>query len=532
MALRAMNPRSLVLGVLLMACALWLMTGSARAAASWQAGAFQESTITDCVSIIDGDPFSEPGAAATAYVYEDYSNPPAAGQTYYLAETVVAVGDTCSGQAAEISFTLPPDTSLSISPATPVSCYPLELTNSGLSGGAADTSGACPQSPTAQDGDTYYFDMAANTGFDGGTGFCPFWGIPEGAGVEINIPVVSSTALDTTATANAALADGNDNPTLSPTVQVIVGPAPTTGSTTTTHTPTSTTTTQTSTSTLTSTETTTQTTSETTTQTTSKSASTTSSSRTTVTITTGTCLLIPTCSRSSTTSTTSTTSSTSISPITITITTATCALIRVCLPSSHSSSTTTTTTTTSSSPSPSSASTTTTTSSSPGSPSPPGSPSVSASASTTTTTTQTSAHAAGSSGVLAASTVVGKAAAFGGFLCANPQTGKKITCTVTVARGHSKVSLVAWVTPPEPRRKGHRGATAVPIQVGTLRLADAPAGHQALTVQLTSRGRSLLAASHPLAVKLVLSVTEPGATTASTGTGTVSLHAPRRHKRR
>ena len=202
------------------------MPASAQAAAQWNSGAAQELTITDCVSIINGNPQSSPGVAVTPYVYEDYSNPPPATSTYYLAVWVYGIGDSCAGQVADIDMTLPANTTPSISFATPVVCHPLGPNAAGtqIVNGPADTSGACPQSPSSLGGNTYSFDMARNSGFDA-TSFYPFWAIPQGYGVEIDIPVTSSVAVTGQATAVVHMADGNSNPTLDPTVNVIVGAA-------------------------------------------------------------------------------------------------------------------------------------------------------------------------------------------------------------------------------------------------------------------------------------------------------------------
>jgi DNA-binding transcriptional regulator YdaS (Cro superfamily) len=198
------------------------MPASAQAAAQWNSGAAQESTITDCVSIINGDPQSSPGVAVTPYVYEDYSNPPPAGTPFELAVRVYGIGDSCSGQAADIEMQLPTDLQLAISSATQVTCHELGPNAAGtmVVDGPADTSGACPQNPASLGNNTYSFNMARNSGF-AATSFYPFWAIPQGYGVEIDIPVVATAGPFTAnATAIVQMADGNSDPTLDPTVPV------------------------------------------------------------------------------------------------------------------------------------------------------------------------------------------------------------------------------------------------------------------------------------------------------------------------
>jgi len=659
MTLGRVDVRALTLCALLALCACGVWASPAHAAAAWQAGAMQESTITDCVSIIDGTPVQTPGAAATAYVYEDYSNPPPAGQTYYLAVTVFGVGDACTGMAADIDLTLPQDTSLNISSATPVTCFPLTSSGNKVIAGAQDTSGACPQDPQSLGNDEYSFDMARKSGFDA-TSFYPSWAIPQGAGVEIHIPVVSSAAFTGTATADVTMADGNNDPKLTPSVPVIGGAAPTTspspgtsfavnapasgnitntaatlsaqfvydysftpigasiawgtsaastpqaltfepdfasvpyaiefstnvtglqpgctyhwnanllgngasalatsgdqtftttgsggncsasavgassggngsneiyrspplmptGSVPNGLTPPPLETTTTTTTASTAPPTTTSTSIATTT------ASTTSTSRTIITISTASCLVIICHSTSSTTTTTTYTTSsppttsattTTTSSSTQTIGTATC-LLATCLPCGGCGSTSTTATTTSA------PSTTTTTSSS--SPSTPG-----AAVSTTSTSTQTSTTKTGSAGVLGFGSTVGRVAAFTGFRCATPQRGRSIACSVKIADAGSKLSLVAYATPPSATvsRKGKPKATPVPIKIGTLAIARAKAGQRDLKLELSQRGVALLLLAHKLVVTLDLTVTEPGATIVATGGGSITLNAPVAH---
>ncbi len=598
MLLRRADPRSWLLSMLLVVCVWCLFASSAHAAASWQTGTTQESTITDCITSS-----SSPGSAATAYVYEDYSNPPPAGQTYYLAVTVFGIGDACSGQAADIDLTLPQDTSLNISSATPVTCFPLVSSGNTVVDGPSDTSGACPQDPTSLGGGKYSFDMAANAGFDK-TSFYPFWGIPRGAGVELHIPVVSSAAFTGTAAAQVTMLDGNSNPTLTPSVSVIVGAAgtsPTPGTAFAVNSPVASGITNTS-ATLaaqfvldysftpgqatfawgTSASSTPQSLGFTldfvavpyaieyaaavsglqpgctyhwNANLLSNSASSLATSGDQTFTTTGSggnCSAsgiggssggsgsteiykrppltptapVPNGLTPPPPETTTTTTTTHTTRTTITVS----CLLKICI--CHTCTTTTTTTSSPSSSSPTTTTTTTTTSTTAASNGSPGSGgSTGASGTTTTTTARTTSS--GSSGVLGSSTVVGSAAAFSAFTCPTPQTGKSIACDVTVAKGGSKVSLVAWATQRQAAHASHTGkATRPPIKIGALTIASAPAGQQRLKLTLTKRGASLLSAEHTLRVTLDIAVNEPGATMFSTGAGSVTLRAPVAHRRR
>jgi hypothetical protein len=199
----------------------------ALGAASWNSGALQESTIIDCGSIIFGNPTQVAGLGTYASVYEDYNNPPPANQGYYIAIDVYGIGNACSGQAVDIGVSLPANTQPNISSVTPVHCIPLLTQNNQIVNGTPDTSAGCPQAPTSTSGGVYHFDMPVATGFFA-TMFSPFWGIPIGSGIEMQIPVVSSAAVTSQLTGVVQVADGNSNPTLQPKVPVIVSAASTT----------------------------------------------------------------------------------------------------------------------------------------------------------------------------------------------------------------------------------------------------------------------------------------------------------------
>jgi hypothetical protein len=199
--------------------------GAAHGAASWNSGALQESTITDCGSIIFGNPTQVAGLGTYVSVYEDYNAPVTANQGYYIAVDVYGIGNACSGQAVDIGVSLPANTVPNISAATPVHCIPLQTVNNQVVNGQPDTSAGCPQAPTSTSGGVLHFDMPVKTGFFA-TMFSPLWGIPVGSGIEMQIPVVSSAAITSQLTGVIQVADGNSGPTLRPTVPVFVNPSP------------------------------------------------------------------------------------------------------------------------------------------------------------------------------------------------------------------------------------------------------------------------------------------------------------------
>ncbi|MEA2481413.1 MAG: hypothetical protein QOJ07_3335, partial [Thermoleophilaceae bacterium] len=161
-----------VVGLSLAAVAL--TPGLASAAPSWQSGTTDESSIENCYSVINGSPYLEVGAAATAYAYYDPAAPPPAGQTYYVAVTVFGLGNACAGQLADIEMALPPGTQPAITAQAPVRCRQMSIQNNAIVTSAPDTSGACPQNPTVGPHGGYSFDMAQNSGF-GATPYYPLW---------------------------------------------------------------------------------------------------------------------------------------------------------------------------------------------------------------------------------------------------------------------------------------------------------------------------------------------------------------------
>ena len=82
---------------------------------SWYDGLIQYSTITNCVSIIQGFPYQENGAGT----YVGFRADPDAGQPspntiYYVHVVVAGMGNACSGERAYIDLALPANTSLAI----------------------------------------------------------------------------------------------------------------------------------------------------------------------------------------------------------------------------------------------------------------------------------------------------------------------------------------------------------------------------------------------------------------------------------
>ncbi len=196
-----------VLALISFAC----LPAFAHASASWQSGPLVESADNNCIT---GDAEYEAGSYLSYYA--DPANPPKVGDVYYVAIDVTGIGNTCAGIYADVNMILPANTSLAVSSQHPVLCY---LGLPGASSFTRDT-GDCPQSlPLGIHG--YSLDpVHANP---------PFWPLPQGGTVEIQVPVVSSAPLNGTSQLHGyvQLADGESDPTLVPNLVTIVDPAST-----------------------------------------------------------------------------------------------------------------------------------------------------------------------------------------------------------------------------------------------------------------------------------------------------------------
>ena len=176
----------------------------APTAAQWYDGLIQYSTITNCVSIIQGVPYQEYGMGT--YV-GFYANPdagqPSPNSVYYVHVVIGGMGNSCSGQRAYIDLALPSNTSLAIDSTNKVNCY---YDNAPL------PANECPQSfqLSSYNPGSYWIPSADNA-------HANLWPIPQGHILEIQVPVRSSTALtNATLQAHVWALDGNSSPWLHP----------------------------------------------------------------------------------------------------------------------------------------------------------------------------------------------------------------------------------------------------------------------------------------------------------------------------
>ena len=190
---------------------------SLAAGSSWYDGANQYSSIINCFSIIQGNPYPESGVAVSVGFYADPStNSPAPNTVYYVHVVVTGLGNSCAGQSVDVNVSLPASTSFAISPANKVVC---------AYDGVPFPDSQCPQSLPSSNGNAFLPG--------GGAGFyrvpspdnanLNLWGVPTGHFLTFAIPVTTTTAISNSTLAGAVkVFDGNSSPTLVATQGVYV----------------------------------------------------------------------------------------------------------------------------------------------------------------------------------------------------------------------------------------------------------------------------------------------------------------------
>ena len=177
---------------------------NAPTAATWYDGGIQYSTITNCVSIIQGSPYQEYGIGTyTGFYANPEAGQPSPNVVYYVHIVIAGLGNACSGQRAYIDLALPPSTSLAIDSTNQVHCY---YDNVAL------PANECPQTfqPSSYNSGAYWIPSVDNA-------HANLWPIPQGRILEIQVPVRSSTTLtNATLQAHVWALDGNSSPWLHP----------------------------------------------------------------------------------------------------------------------------------------------------------------------------------------------------------------------------------------------------------------------------------------------------------------------------
>jgi hypothetical protein len=176
----------------------------AAAQAEWYDGGIQYSSVTNCFSIIQSNPYQEPGAGTfVGFVANPKATQPAPNQTYYIHVYIAGLGNPCSGTRFYVDVALPSSTTLAITGTTPVYC---------LANGVAVSAAECPQSLPPSSLNPGAFAIYSND-----NAHANLWPLPQGNNWEFQIPVRSSTTLSgATLQANVRVLDGNSSPWLRP----------------------------------------------------------------------------------------------------------------------------------------------------------------------------------------------------------------------------------------------------------------------------------------------------------------------------
>ncbi len=162
----------------------------------------QYSTITNCVSIIQGSPYQEYGAGTFVGYYADPANGiPSPNSVYYIRVVIAGLGNACSGMRAYFELQLPTFTTFAVDGINKIIC---------LYDNAPLIASDCPQTvhnSSYNPGASAYLSVDAVNAYT--------WPIPQGHILEVRFPVRSSSALTNSALrANVWMLDGNSSPWL------------------------------------------------------------------------------------------------------------------------------------------------------------------------------------------------------------------------------------------------------------------------------------------------------------------------------
>ncbi len=218
---RRLSPVLLV--VAMVTAVLGFAAPPAQAAAKWNSGSTKYTTITNCPSIIWGNPYQEFGIGAfVSYWGDQTSNPvtPAVGETTYLDTFAMRVGSHCSTPIIYPRFVLPGGVEFDKTQA--IKCY---YTPPGQAQRQVTHAGECPQWQNIS-ANGYYSNSVG--GWGGG------WPLPSnngdnGSAWEFLVPVkATSQVWGAQLTTELGIADGNAGPTLNLTVPLYTAAPPVT----------------------------------------------------------------------------------------------------------------------------------------------------------------------------------------------------------------------------------------------------------------------------------------------------------------
>ncbi len=177
----------------------------------WYEGFVQQSTITNCFSIINGDPYAEAGAGVWMSFESNPENAkPAVGDSFDIRISVFGLGNACSGQRFIPAFTLPSGVALDLT--RDVTCW---TSFNGRPLTQAFGAGDCPSRTTNFAPAT--FQAGATMYVSSDTQNARTWPLPSGVLWEFHIPVKATTP-QTSANlqGHVKMFDGNTSPVLQP----------------------------------------------------------------------------------------------------------------------------------------------------------------------------------------------------------------------------------------------------------------------------------------------------------------------------
>lgn len=203
----------------MVAALLGLIPAPAQAAAKWNSGSTKYTTITNCPSIIWGNPYQEYGIGAfVSYWGDQQSNPitPAVGETTYLDTYAMLIGSHCGTPYIFPKFVLPAGVEFDRTQA--IKCY---YTPPGGTQYQITNATECPQWANVSASGSY---SNAKSGWNSG------WPLPSGQNYtngsawEFLVPVkATSQQWGSQLRTELSIADGNAGPTLGLTVPFYTG---------------------------------------------------------------------------------------------------------------------------------------------------------------------------------------------------------------------------------------------------------------------------------------------------------------------
>lgn len=207
--------RAFLVAVVALVSALGLATPPAAHArvVQWYDGSIAYSTVINCPSMIQGNPYTEYGLGTfVGQTADSETSEPKTGQAFALHIYIAGMGMPCSGGSIVLpKFNLPDG--FAFAKNLPIYCF-----KNGSQGGAAPNQFCGGWNHMMADGTFVAPDDAPSS---------PGFEIVQGATFEIQVPVVSTKAhAGTPWSVSLQVADGNDNPTLHPQANAYVFQAP------------------------------------------------------------------------------------------------------------------------------------------------------------------------------------------------------------------------------------------------------------------------------------------------------------------